>query len=38
MIRFLDEEPTQNLVLHFVNPPQDARREDVVTGKETRLS
>ena len=35
MIRFLDEEPAQNLVLHFVNPPHDAPRENVVTGKET---
>ncbi len=35
MIRFLDEEPTQNLVLHFVHPPQVAHQEDVVTGRET---
>ena len=35
MIRFLDEEPTQNVVLHFVHPPQDTHLEDVVTGKET---
>jgi hypothetical protein len=35
MIRFLDEEPAQNLVLHVVDPPQDAPHENVVTGKET---
>ena len=35
MIRFLDEEPTQNVVLHFVHPPQDTHLVDVVTGKET---
>ncbi len=35
MIRFLDEEPAQNLVLLFVNPPHDAPRENVVTGEET---
>ena len=35
MIRFLDEEPAQNLVLHVVDSSQDAHHEDVVTGKET---
>jgi hypothetical protein len=35
MIRFLDKEPAQNLVLHFLDPPQSAHHEDVVTGKET---
>ena len=33
MIRFL--EPSQNVVLHFVHPPQDTHLVDVVTGKET---
>ena len=35
MIRFLDEEPTQNAVLHFVHPSQDTHLVDVITGKET---
>ena len=35
MIRFLDEEPTQNCALHFLNPPQRAHHIDVVTGEET---
>ncbi len=35
IIRFLDEEPAQNLVLHFVNPPHDSPCENAVTGKET---
>ncbi len=35
MIRFLDEELALNLVLHFVTPPRDVPRENVVTGKET---
>jgi hypothetical protein len=35
MIRFLDEEPAQSLVLHTVDPSHDAPQEDVITGKET---
>jgi hypothetical protein len=35
MIRFLDEEPTQNLLLHFVNPPHDVLSRNVVMGRET---
>ena len=35
MIRFLDEEPAQNLVLHFVKPPHDVPSGNIVTGKET---
>jgi hypothetical protein len=34
-IRFLDEESSQNLVLHVVDPLEDATYEVVVTGKET---
>ena len=35
MIRFLDEESTQNFALHFLDPPQRAHQDDVVTGEET---
>ena len=35
MIRFLDEESTQNFALHFLDPPQRAHQDDAVTGEET---
>jgi hypothetical protein len=35
LIRFLEEEPAQSLVLHTVDPSHGAPQEDVITGKET---
>ena len=35
MIRFLDEEPAQTLILHAIHPSHDVPQEDGITGKET---
>ncbi len=35
MIKFLEEEPAQTLILHTIPPSHDVPQEDGITGKET---